>query len=220
MTYIFCAYRKWALELYHNISKKYKDMILIDNPKKLTLKKIEKISPEYIFFPDWSWIIPKDIVNKFKCVCFHESDLPKFRGGSPIQNQIIRGIEKTKSTAFLMNEGLDSGDILLQEELLLTGSINEIFERMKVNDLKMIEKIIDGKYKRKKQRGKSSKYKRRNPEQSELKSLNYSKKYLYDFIRMLEDPYPNAFIKIGSKKIIFKQAKYKENKLVFQGEIE
>ena len=102
-------------------------MVLLSDPKKLTEKYVKKVNPKYIFFPDWSWMIPTEIVNNYKCICFHESNLPKFRGGSPIQNQIIRGIRKTKSTAFLMNEGLDEGDILLQRNLSLDGSINNIF---------------------------------------------------------------------------------------------
>ena len=195
-------------------------MIIIDNPKTLTFSYINKINPEYIFFPDWSWMIPSEIVNNFQCVCFHESNLPKFRGGSPIQNQIVRGIKKTKSTALLMNDKLDAGDIILQKELLLSGTVNEIFERMKRNDFEMIKKIIQGKYKQKKQTGKSSIYKRRKPEQSELKTLNYSNKFLYDFIRMLGEPYPNAFIKINDKKMIFKSAKYDGKKIFFEGVIE
>jgi|TARA_B110000495_G_C23043752_1_gene628672 methionyl-tRNA formyltransferase len=220
MVYVFCAYRDWALDLYKELKKTYKKMIIIDNPKTLTFSYINKINPEYIFFPDWSWMIPSEIVNNFQCVCFHESNLPKFRGGSPIQNQIVRGIKKTKSTALLMNDKLDAGDIILQKELLLSGTVNEIFERMKRNDFEMIKKIIQGKYKQKKQTGKSSIYKRRKPEQSELKTLNYSNKFLYDFIRMLGEPYPNAFIKINDKKMIFKSAKYDGKKIFFEGVIE
>ena len=52
-----------------------------------------------------------------------------------------------------------------------------------------------------------------------LKSLN-SKKYLYDSIRMLEDPYPNAFLNLGKHKIIFKHAKLKNNKLSVEAVIE
>ena len=44
------------------------------------------------------------------------------------------------------------------------------------------------------------------PADSELKHLNYDKKYLYNFIRMLSDPYPNAFLRVGNQKIIFKWA--------------
>ena len=71
-----------------------------------------------------------------------------------------------------------------------------------------------------KQKGKPTLFKRRKPQQSELKNLNPSKLQLYNFIRMLADPYPNAFIRIGRRKIIFKSANLKSNKLTFTGEIE
>ena len=177
-------------------------------------------NPKAIFFPDWSWIVPTEIINNYKCVCFHESNLPKFRGGSPLQNQIIRGIEKTKTTAFLMTKGIDEGPILLQRDLSLKGSLDEIFQRMITNDFIMIKKIIQGKYKLKKQIGRPTKFKRRSPSDSELKSLNLSKKQIYHFIRMLDDPYPNAFIKLGKKKLIFKKAFYNGKKLTINGEIE
>lgn len=217
--YIFCCHREWSKKLFDKLSKKYK-MHLITSPKELTYKKIQQINPKLIFFPDWSWIVPINIIKKYQCICFHESDLPKFRGGSPIQNQIINGIKKTKTTAFLMDEGLDTGDIILKKNLSLEGSIDEIFDRMIINDYNMIMDIIKKKYSIKKQKGKSTVYKRRKPEESELKHLNHSNLYLYNFIRMLEDPYPNAFIKIGKKKIIFKSIKMKKNTLEINGVIE
>lgn len=219
MVYLFCAYRDWAILLYQKLVKKHKDLILLDNPKKLTTSYLKKNKPSLIFFPDWSWIISKDIIKNYQCVCFHESNLPKFRGGSPIQNQIIRGIKKTKTTAFIMNEKLDGGDILLQRELSLDGTLDAIFSRMIENDYFLINRIIEGKFRRRKQAGKSTTFKRRKPEESELETLDYSKKYIYDFIRMLADPYPNAYIKFGKKKIVFKDAKYDGKKLEFRGEI-
>jgi len=220
MVYIFCAYRDWSFNLYKKLSNKYKNVVLVNSPKKLTARYVKRINPEFIFFPDWSWIVPEEIVNNFKCVCFHESNLPKFRGGSPLQNQIVRGIRKTKSTAFLMDSGLDTGDILLQKDLSLEGSLQEIFSRMINNDYEMIIKIIQGKFRKRKQTGKPSVFKRRKPAQSELKILSQPSLRLYDFIRMLADPYPNAFIKVGRKKIIFKNATIDDKKLRFEGEIE
>ena len=195
-------------------------MYLLSSPKKLTISYLKRKKPEIIFFPDWSWIIPNEIISNYKCICFHESNLPKFRGGSPIQNQIIRGITKTKTTAFIMNEKIDAGDIILQKNLSLEGSIQEIFSRMYENDYSLILKIINGKYRRKKQSGKPTSYSRRKPKDSELKSLNHSKNYLYNFIRMLEDPYPNAFVRIGKQKLIFKKAIYNNKKLSLEVKIE
>lgn len=217
--YIFCCHRDWTKKLFEKLLKKY-NMHLITSPKELTFKKVKRINPEFIFFPDWSWIVPSKIINNYSCICFHESDLPKFRGGSPIQNQIINGIKKTKTTAFLMDDGLDTGDILLKKPLSLDGSVNEIFDRMITNDYKMIVDIINKKYTIKRQYGTSTVFKRRKPKESELEHLNHSNLYLYNFVRMLEDPYPNAFIKIGKKKIIFKSIKMKKNTLEFRGVIE
>jgi methionyl-tRNA formyltransferase len=220
MVYLFCAYREWSKTLFDKLKKNDDNIVLLKSPKKLTFSYVKKINPEMIFFPDWSWIVNKKIINNYKCVCFHESNLPKFRGGSPLQNQIIRGVEKTKTTAFIMNEGLDEGVIMLQKELSLKGSINEIFKRMINNDYVMIKKIMDKKYKLKNQKGKPTKFKRRSEDQSELTNLDYSKKYIYNFIRMLDDPYPNAFIQIGKRKIVFKNISNKNNKLIFSGEIQ
>ena len=219
MNYLFCGYRNYSIEIFNKLQKRYKNFYLITKKESLTYSKIKKINPKYIFFPDWSWIVPEDIIKNYDCVCFHESNLPKFRGGSPIQNQIISGIKKTKTTAFFMNSKIDGGDIILQKDLLLSGNISDIFNRMKKNDFEMISKIIQGKFRRRKQKGTASFYKRRTPNQSELKNLNFSNEYLYNFIRMLSDPYPNAFLQIGKKKIIFNSAELKGKKLSFKGEI-
>ncbi len=220
MNYLLCAYRDWNIELFQKLSKKYKNMTLLTNPKKLTLKFVTNLNPSYIFFPDWSWIVSDQIVKKFTCVCIHESNLPKFRGGSPIQNQIIRNINKTKSTAFVMNNKLDAGDILLQKELSLKGNINEITDRIAQNNYELITNIIQGKFIRIKKSGKPTVFKRRQPYESELKSLNHPNQYIFNFIRMLEDPYPNAFMRIDGHKIIFKSAKIKGKNIHFEGVIE
>ena len=105
-------------------------MILIKSPKKLTYKYVKNFSPKFIFFPDWSWIVSSNIINNYNCVCIHESDLPKFRGGSPIQNQIIRGIKSSAVTIFKINNKIDGGDIYFQKKLSLEGTLDDIFKRM------------------------------------------------------------------------------------------
>ena len=79
--------------------------------------------------PHWSYIIPKDIFNLFNCVVFHMTDLPFGRGGSPLQNLIIRGYEKTKISALKVTNGIDSGPIYLKKPLSLDGTAYEIMIR-------------------------------------------------------------------------------------------
>lgn len=207
--YLICAYRQWSRELFQKkISNLPYTFRLISDKSVLNPGYLRRFKPEIIFFLDWSWLVPKDIVSKYKCVAFHAASLPKFRGGSPLQNQIVRGIIKTKLTAFFMDEGIDTGDILLQEDLSLQGSLSGILKKIGDLSFLMLKRIIKGDYAARKQKGRGSYFKRRSPLKSELKKEDFKKPmaYLYDFIRMLEDPYPNAFFCLGSKKIIFKSA--------------
>ncbi|MFA5260471.1 MAG: methionyl-tRNA formyltransferase, partial [Candidatus Omnitrophota bacterium] len=64
---------------------------LISDRGKLCLSSVKKFNPDLIFFPHWSWKIPRDIYAAYPCVAFHMTDLPYGRGGSPLQNLIMRG---------------------------------------------------------------------------------------------------------------------------------
>ena len=96
---IIATIKSWniknALKLKKNFINKY-EVKIITKKEDLTYEKIIKINPEYIFLPHWSWIIPEEIYNNFECVVFHMTDLPFGRGGSPLQNLILRGIKKQK----------------------------------------------------------------------------------------------------------------------------
>lgn len=213
--YVICAHRPWNIKLFDQEITKLGEFHLIQNKEELTIEKLDAIGPKIVFFLDWSWIVKKDITDRFFCVGFHSAPLPEFRGGSPIQNQIIRGIKKTKLTAFKMDGGIDTGNILVQEDLDLSGHLMDIFERITNLSTNMILKIINGQYKEIVQSGMGSYYKRRKPSESELYTDDFNKDivYLNDFIRMLEDPYPNAFYVLGNKKIIFKSSKILNGKL-------
>ena len=63
----------------------------------------------------------------------HPSPLPKYRGGSPIQNQIIDGKLHSAVTIFLMDNGIDTGPIAEQKYLSLEGTIEKIFQIQKYN---------------------------------------------------------------------------------------
>ena len=106
----------------------------------------------------------------------------------------------------------------MKKSLSLEGNLQDIFARMKKNDFEIIENIIKGNFRSQKQIGVPTFYKRRKPEESEL-NLNKSKEYIYNFIRMLSDPYPNAFIKIGKHKIVFQSAAYEDKELKIVGKI-
>lgn len=212
---ILCVtYRDWAKNIYTKLkqNKKKKQEFYFYYSKTGLNRKIKNINPDYILFYGWSWFINKKIFTKYNCLMLHPSPLPKFRGGSPLQNQIIRNVKKSAVTIFKINEVLDGGDILYQSNLSLKGSLSDIFKRMSEIGFRGTQKILNSKnVKRKKQNhSKATYYKRRKPQDSEitLRELKNSDPiYIYNKLRMLEDPYPNPYIKIKNKKIIIKNFK-------------
>ena len=162
---IYCiGYRTWSLKIYDQLRKRTNHKFLIRSKKKLSIREIKKFKPNYILFYGWSDKVPKFIIKSFFCIMLHPSPLPKFRGGSPLQNQIIRNIAKSKVTLFKMTEKIDSGPILLSKNLSLKGHMQEIFERLTSIGIELTLKVLKNKYKLRKQNSKKvSFYKRRKP---------------------------------------------------------
>ena len=82
---------------------------------------IQKIKPDYVFVIGLSQLIDKRILDipSRGCVGFHPTPLPKFRGRAAMVWQILLGIHETKCTLFMLDEGMDSGDILDQEDYII-----------------------------------------------------------------------------------------------------
>jgi methionyl-tRNA formyltransferase len=92
----------------------------------LFFKELSQLHPEIIVVVAYGKILPPDILKlpPHGCVNVHASLLPKYRGAAPIQRAIIRGEKKTGITTMLMDEGLDTGDVLLQEEVTISDDDN------------------------------------------------------------------------------------------------
>ena len=205
-----------------NFTRKIKKNFKVTN--NLNQKILRKIKPKIIFVIHWSKIIRKNIFSKFYCIQFHASHLPYGRGGSPIQNLILRGFKKTKISAFVIkNKKLDSGPILLQKNFVLSGKGNQIYQRLEKTCLKMVSEISKKTtLLEKKQKGKTYYFKRRKPNASNLNKNNFKDiNQVYDFIRMLDaEGYPSAFVNSKNLNIKFKNAKLNKNILKADVEIE
>jgi len=187
-----------------------KEFIGIDSKKDLTPIQLNHIKPKTIFFPHWSYWIPKEIYETYNCIIFHMTNLPYGRGGSPLQNLIVRGHKNTIISAIKCVEEVDAGPIYIKEPLTLDGSAEEIFIRANKIIEKMIIEIIQAKLVPKPQSGDITKFSRRKPEDGDLintKSLDE----IYDYIRMLDaEGYPSAFIRFGDYKLEFSKATKKD----------
>ena len=197
---LICGYRDWSFKLFLDVKETIVDYfcVYVDD-KELLDEMIDKYNPKYIFFIGWSWIVKQSIVDDYKCICLHPSPLPKYRGGSPIQHQIINGEKDSAVSLFLMDDGIDTGDILFQKKFSLNGNLNDIYNRIiDIGGDGVIKNLEEGFNQVNQNDNESTYFKRRTPSMSEINTEDfnhYTAEELHDKIRALQSPYPNAYIK-------------------------
>lgn len=175
---------------------------------------LQKYQPDIIIVEAFGQIIPKAILDmpKLGCVNVHASLLPKYRGAAPIQWAVIRGDRVTGVTTMRMDEGLDTGDMIMKEEVAIredeTGG--SLFERLSEVGAKLCVKtmaaIEDG----------TAEYTPQDPGkathtakiQKELGSIDWSMgaAEIECLIRGL-DPWPSAYTRLDGKTIKIWKAK-------------
>lgn len=114
--YLVIGCKSWNREVYDDsISKLPGSWHYTDDRKSLNSDFIARINPRYIFFLHWSYKVPAVITDCYECVCFHMTDVPFGRGGSPLQNLIIRKYKTTKLTALRMTDEMDAGPFTIKK---------------------------------------------------------------------------------------------------------
>lgn len=209
--------------------------IIIDNPKSwfmnkkdTLMRKIKKTGHECSFYYDaqkikdnsditfflsCEKIITKSIREKSKYnIVIHASDLPKGRGMSPATWQILENKNMIPLTLFEVADGFDTGDYYLKDNFNLDGT--ELIDEWQEKLYKSIEKMIVGfvknvkKLKPIKQEGKSTIYKRRLPENSEL-NIKKSIESQFNLLRVVDNEKYPAFFYYKNNKYIIKIYKEK-----------
>lgn len=207
MRILICNSKKW-FQLNNKIKQKNVEVLVITNKQMLSCDNVKKFNPDYIFFVHWNWIVKSTIYNNYNCILFHTAPLPYGRGGSPIQNLILKGFERAPVCALKMIKKLDAGPIYFKKSISLKGSLSSIFNRLNKAVNCLIYKIITTNKIPKEQKGTSYYFKRLNLEDNRL-PLNIGLKEVYDRVRMLDDAdYPKAFIEYGDIKLEFYNAKF------------
>ncbi len=84
-------------------------------------KTIQQLNPDVVAVIAYGKIVPKDILElpKFGCINAHASILPKYRGASPIQHSLLNGDSETGVSIMKMDEGVDTGDVMLIERIAI-----------------------------------------------------------------------------------------------------
>ncbi|GAA0707914.1 methionyl-tRNA formyltransferase [Paraclostridium ghonii] len=184
------------------------------------VETLKEINPELIVVVAFGQILPKSILDipKYGCVNVHASLLPRYRGAAPLNWVIINGEEKTGVTTMYMDEGLDTGDMILKSEIPLDDEITagELHDKMMIDGAQVLKETIDliskGQASREKQNNEDTCY---SPIMN--KSLgnidwNKSAKDIHNLIRGI-NPWPSAYttyeaqtMKIWKTKVINKNS--------------
>ena len=178
------------------------------------LDEIKTLAPDVICVVAYGKILPKEILEipKLGCINVHGSLLPKYRGAAPIQWAVLNGDKTTGITTMYMNEGMDTGDMILKEEVEIgpeetTGDLwqklSKIGGEILVKTLKLIE---EGKAPREKQPEEFSLAPMLNKEMALIDWENSDVNMIHNLIRGL-NPIMGAYSYIDGKKIKFWKSK-------------
>jgi len=123
------------------------------------LETFYSLNPDMVVVAAFGQILPKAIIDfpKLGCLNIHPSLLPKYRGAAPLNWSIIRGEAQSGVTIMLMDEGMDSGDILMQEETQIGAmeTCGELHDRLAILGgtllVKTIEQVVANTAQRQKQ---------------------------------------------------------------------
>ena len=208
MKLVPCEVKAYAEEKGFTI---YQPTKLRDNKEIIDI--IKNINPDVICVVAYGKIIPKEILEipKYGCVNVHPSLLPKYRGPAPIQWAILNGDETTGVTTMYLDEGMDSGDIILQEKTKIDKdeTSGELWNRLsKVGSnllVKTLKEIKENKAPRIKQ---GDKFVLAPMLEKDMAKINWEGKNAYEIKNLVRglNPIMGAYSTLNNKKIKFWKA--------------
>lgn len=185
------------------------DLLIIRTPQELEDAAASGTSIEAAFVPHWRWKISSDLLTKWRFVGFHVSPLPRGRGGSPIQNQILRREYFSEVCAFEVVAELDAGDVYLRRPIDLSqGALSRLMVEIASTSAQMALDIVRHQPVAQPQAGSPTTYRRRSPADSRITLAGSDARAIYDQVRMVDGlDYPRAFLVADEWRIEFSNAR-------------
>ncbi|MBI5050243.1 MAG: methionyl-tRNA formyltransferase [Nitrospirae bacterium] len=177
------------------------------------IEELKLLSPQVIITAAYGQILPPEIIRlpEYGCINIHASLLPRYRGAAPINWAIINGDDKTGITSMLMDEGMDTGPVLLQAETAIeesdtAGSLSQRLSKIGAGVLiQTLKGIEQGSLKPVPQSGDVS-YASLLKKNDGLISWSKTARELYNFIRGM-NPWPGAYSFLEGKRVKILRAK-------------
>lgn len=195
---------------HHNIPLMYVQRNIMD-----LKREIEELKPDIIIAAGWYYMVPEPIrsIPKFGCTGFHASLLPEYAGGAPVSWAILNGEKETGITFFMLEEGVDTGDIIDQKKTVISldDTCKTIYDRLTEHACEILREKLplleNGILKpRKQDNSKQTIMPQRKPEDGEI---NWGKNSLeiYNLVRATTKPYPGAFTFYKERKLTIWEGK-------------
>lgn len=174
------------------------------------IEKMKALKPDVICVVAYGKILPKEILEipRLGCINVHGSLLPQYRGAAPIQWAVLNGDKKTGITTMYMDEGMDTGDMILKQEVEIgeNETTGELWDKLsKIGGellVKTLEKIEDGTAPREKQGDNFTMAPMLNKEMSKIDWENKNAIEIKNLVRGL-NPIMGAYSFLEGKKIKF-----------------
>ena len=186
----------------------YQPIKVRNNPE--FLEEVKKLNPDLICVVAYGKILPKEILDipQYGCVNVHGSLLPEYRGAAPIQWAVLNGDKKTGVTTMFMNAGMDTGDMILKEEVEIgeDETTGELWDRLKTIGanllIKTVKEIENGTATRTKQPEEGTMAPMLSKEMAKIDWKNKTANDIKNLVRGL-NPIMGAYTFLDGKKIKF-----------------
>lgn len=196
----------------------YRKFRKINDPENIAL--IKEIAPDYIFVIGLSQLVSKEIIDaaKIGVVGFHPTPLPKMRGRAANVWQVLLGVHETKVSLFFIDEGMDSGDILGQEDYCIedTDYAEDVGRKIDaaaaILSRRILRQMMDGTLQPRKQDESQATYLLRRAPEDGLIDWNAPIADIHRLVRAVSRPFPGAFGEYdGKHQLIIWRADMLEN---------
>lgn len=186
----------------------YQPIKVRNNPE--FLEEVKKLNPDLICVVAYGKILPQELLDipKYGCVNVHGSLLPEYRGAAPIQWAVLNGDKKTGVTTMFMNAGMDTGDMILKEEVEIGEDemTGELWDRLKTIGanllIKTVKEIENGTATRTKQPEEGTMAPMLSKEMAKIDWKNKTANDIKNLVRGL-NPIMGAYTFLDGKKIKF-----------------
>lgn len=222
MKILFLGYRDWAIRAFESLINhpKIESYRVLRSQKELELTNLEEF--DLLVTLGWSDELGADVCGRISAIGLHCAELDRYSYGTPLQLQIIDRIIKTKHRIFpfihldkVQRAHTHTREFSHEVDLFLHGNIEDIFFQLTSTSIALINSYFDDypNISYQKWPAESVVRKKRTPVDSLIKKEdlpNISTEDLYNLIRSLGDPYPNAYIEDEAGKLYFERVRFKK----------